>query len=491
MSTENEKNENISSEEEAEQLEEATQSDAQEMTESEPEETADDEDAVDDEDIAAVAAPKQKKSSAAIWIIVVAAVLLLAAAVTAGILLWKNAHSAGEEVTTVYGDKAYLKDEEGFGTTDATALADYAVLTAAPDDEAMRTAVARDAEGEYCMTNAELQIYFWMEYYQFMSSYGSYASYFGLDTASPLAGQESLAENRTWEQYFLEAAMSNFSDFRALQREADAVGYVLPEELEEQIVDVTDPEGTFAADALEAGYATADEYVQVNFGAGTDAKAYQNYLRTYYTAMSYYSDVLYTDAENAATDDLAEAYFDENAETYAEGGVTKVNNIAVRHILIAPEGETDEDGNYSDEAWAAAETEAQRIYDLWLEDATVDNFAELATEYSTDEGSAEAGGLYEDVAPGDMTDEFNDWCFDPLRKEGDHAIVKTSFGYHIMYFVGQTETRAWFDTAKSDMIDAAVSEQMEVIAANYKVEINYSNIRIYDLVTQAAQQATE
>ena len=50
-------------------------------------------------------------------------------------------------------------------------------------------------------------------------------------------------------------------------------------------------------------------------------------------------------------------------------------------------------------------------------------------------GSASTGGLYADVAPGDMVDEFNDWCFDASRKPGDTGIVQTEFGFHVMYFV--------------------------------------------------------
>ena len=34
-----------------------------------------------------------------------------------------------------------------------------------------------------------------------------------------------------------------------------------------------------------------------------------------------------------------------------------------------------------------------------------------------------------------MVESFNDWMFDESRKEGDHAIVETEIGHHIMYFV--------------------------------------------------------
>ena len=82
----------------------------------------------------------------------------------------------------------------------------------------------------------------------------------------------------------------------------------------------------------------------------------------------------------------------------------------------------------------AAEANAKDLYEEWKSgEATEESFAEMAIAYSDD--TAE-GGLYEDVYQGRMTQEFNDWCFDPSRKPGDTAIVETElYGYHIMYFV--------------------------------------------------------
>ena len=423
--------------------------------------------------------------------ILVGVLAVLAAAVVC-LLLWQHRDKDTSDVTTAYGDQAYLADVENFGQNDAAVRANYSIDIAAPQDKNMMTVVARDQNGDYCMTNSELQIYYWMEFYQFMNSYGSYASMFGLDSNKPLADQNSLAENRTWEQYFLECALRNFSEFRALYLAAQESGYTLPEEEAKQIEDVIDPQGDFAAQAKAAGYATPEAYLQESFGSGVDTKDYQNYLRTYYTAMNYYNDVLYGEAEAAATDADIEAYFDENAAEYAEKGTMKVNNIAVRHILIEPEGEKNEEGNFSDEAWAAAEQEANRIYTLWQENATEDNFAALAGEHSADPGSVENGGLYEDVAPGDTVTEFNDWCFDAIRKAGDHSIVKTKFGYHIMYFIGQTETRAWFETAKQDMLTGLANEKIDAIKEQHPVEVNYNNVKLYDVLSAAvAAQATE
>ena len=55
-------------------------------------------------------------------------------------------------------------------------------------------------------------------------------------------------------------------------------------------------------------------------------------------------------------------------------------------------------------------------------DKTEDSFAELANKYSEDEGSNTNGGLYENIAKGQMVQEFNDFCFAD-HKAGDTGIV--------------------------------------------------------------------
>ena len=116
----------------------------------------------------------------------------------------------------------------------------------------------------------------------------------------------------------------------------------------------------------------------------------------------------------------------------------------VRHILVAFEGGTTNSTTgqttYSDEEKNAAKEEAQKIYDEWLKgEKTEDSFAALAKE-KTDDGNGEEGGLYEDIYPGQMVDSFNDWCFDEKREVGDHEIVVTDYGYHIMFYSGDSET---------------------------------------------------
>ena len=117
--------------------------------------------------------------------------------------------------------------------------------------------------------------------------------------------------------------------------------------------------------------------------------------------------------------------------------------VNVRHILVSFEGGTTDETTgvvtYSDEAKAAAKAKAEEILAAYeAGEKTEDAFAALATEKTTDPGSQENGGLYENVYPGQMVVNFNDWCFDAARKTGDTGLVETEYGYHVMYFVGNS-----------------------------------------------------
>ena len=118
--------------------------------------------------------------------------------------------------------------------------------------------------------------------------------------------------------------------------------------------------------------------------------------------------------------------------------------VNVRHILIKFEGGTTDSTTgtttYSDEEKEAAKQKAEEILDEWMSgDATEDSFAALANEKS-DDGNGTTGGLYENVYPGQMVSSFNDWCFDESRQTGNTGIIESQYGYHVMYFVGQSDT---------------------------------------------------
>ena len=115
----------------------------------------------------------------------------------------------------------------------------------------------------------------------------------------------------------------------------------------------------------------------------------------------------------------------------------------VRHILVDFEGgsydSTTGITTYSDEEKSTAKAAADEIYNEWKNGAaTEESFAALANEKS-DDGDGTTGGLVENVYPGRTVPNFENWCFGD-RKIGDTDIVESEYGYHIMFYCGDSET---------------------------------------------------
>ena len=136
---------------------------------------------------------------------------------------------------------------------------------------------------------------------------------------------------------------------------------------------------------------------------------------------------------------------------------------------------------------AQAQAQAEAILQQWLDgESTEESFAELAVDNSAD-GSAANGGLITDVYPGQMVDEFNDWCFDAARQVGDVGIVKTQFGYHVMYFSAVGEEIHWRTVAESDYLSEFSATLEDEIAAKYELTTKLDDVALYNVMAQSAQ----
>ena len=165
-------------------------------------------------------------------------------------------------------------------------------------------------------------------------------------------------------------------------------------------------------------------------------------------------------------------------------------NKNVRHILIKAidEDEASQSGvePRSDEE---AKAKAEEIYEEWKKgEATEDTFAEMAMNYSEDTGSAANGGLYENVYEGQMVPEFNDWLFDPSRKAGDTGIVKTQFGYHIMYFSGSRDP-SWQITADTALRTNDMKKKYDEFSEKYKVEYDDEALNALEIRTATEESS--
>ena len=248
-----------------------------------------------------------------------------------------------------------------------------------------------------------------------------------------------------------------------------------------------------AQDLLDQKPATAEEFDKaigaMSVNADTDAKS-TVFDRVLYSQIGQIFRDWVTDAQRTAGD--MTVIPNETETTNEDGSSTKTVTgyyvvmfdgatdnafplVNVRHILVPYEGgTTGENGQktYTDEEKAAAKAKAEELLAQFTSgDATEDAFAALAKENSTDGGSKESGGLYEDVYPGQMVRNFNDWCFDESRKPGDTGIVESDYGVHVMYFVGNSETTYRDYMIAKELRSADMAKWEESLAETVTVEL--------------------
>ena len=152
--------------------------------------------------------------------------------------------------------------------------------------------------------------------------------------------------------------------------------------------------------------------------------------------------------ENASTSTADDGTENKTVSSYYVVMFTGMNDNTfalknVRHILVAFQGGSYDSNTgvttYSEQEKLDAKMKAEQLLADWESGkATEEIFAEMANTNS-DDGDGTTGGLYTDIYPGQMVTAFNDWCFDESRKVGDTGIVETQYGYHVMFFSGNSD----------------------------------------------------
>ncbi|MDY3224313.1 MAG: peptidylprolyl isomerase [Candidatus Faecousia sp.] len=418
--------------------------------------------------------------------LIVAAVVVLAALVIGLVVAGMDRKPAADTETEPVETAAATIPADG-NPDDETAKGSYtasdAEVIAAKD-----TVVAR--VGDYTLTNGQLQMFYWTEVRNFLGNYGAYASYLGLDTSKPLDMQScAMAETScTWQQFFLASALNSWRNYQAAAAEAEKEGFQMDPELQAQLDGAVE---NLKSTAEIYGFDSAEALLASDVGNGADMDDYLHFLNLYYNGSLYFSDLC---DRYSPTDEEVEAYYDANEQAYQDSGLSKEDKyVDVRHILIMPEGATSDTirtETFDDAAWEASRIKAEELLKTFEQgEKTEESFSELAKLHSQD-GSASNGGLYTDVTKGQMVEAFDDWCFDESRKPGAYGLVKTEFGYHLMYFVDSRPI--WKESVRSDMVNAYANDQLNQMLAKYPMEAEFDKILLgYVDLSGGAQEQTE
>ena len=429
------------------------------VTEETADEAAEEAAAEETAEEAVAEAPVETQKKPKTWVVVtavIAAVALLAVLVGA----------------VLYGTGAFEEKAESYTVSDAKALKEKDTVVA--------------TVGDVELTNNTLQVYFWQTANDFYSNYGYYLDSSVLDFSKPLDEQFYDADTGlTWQQYFLDGAISSWSRYAALYMHAKEAGFEMSEEMVAYLEEVP---AQLEDMAVSYGYETAEAMLNADMGMACDQTGYMDYLYTNVYAGQYLDSVYDT---LIPTMEEIEAYYAENETTLSAQGIVNDGSITtdVRHILICPEGGTeDEDGNvtYSEEEWEQCRVKAQELLEKWQQESgTEEGFAQFATDYTEDPGSQSTGGLYTDIYEGQMVEPFEEWCFDASRAYGDTGLVQTTYGYHIMYFVGSEEI--WITEVSDTMIYERSLALVNGAVEKWPMEIDYDKIVLGAVTSETAE----
>lgn len=394
-------------------------------------------------------------------VLAIVAVVVLAAALVTVLLLGSADNGKNPTNPTVTQAPATIPSDGN--PDDETCKGSYTVTNDALVSQ-LNTVVA--TMGDVKLDNGLLQVYYWNQVYDFLNYVGSYASYFGLDYTKPLDTQIYEETKTTWQQYFLKESINSWHQFAALAKTAQEQNVQLPDDMQKVLNEF---EANLEAEAKEKKYENAAAYLEEVIGPGVTVENYKEFLRQNYLAFTYLEQM--AESKDVTMDEI-NAYYAEHEKDYKTQKESKSLVYHVRHILLFPGGAKKE--TYTDAEWAKGLTDAEAMLQQWRDgEATEESFAELAKKHSGDSNAAD-GGLYEALTSGtNFVKEFKDWYLDESRVPGDSGIVKTTYGYHLMYFSGSEE--AWIYNIRNQILKEYQDELVKLSMDKHTTEITYGN----------------
>lgn len=277
----------------------------------------------------------------------------------------------------------------------------------------------------------------------YITQYGSYLSYFGLDTSKDLSTQ-MYSDTLTWQDYFEQNAVESLKQNRALMAEAKAAGFTY---------DTTDEYNTFKetikTSAAAAGISDK-EYVRSIYGSYATMGRIEEYVKNDMVMNAYYQKL---QEDNAPSDDEIQSYYEENKATYdsVDYRLTTIEaDLPTEPTELAdPVEETAADTTGTTDGTAATDSTQDTAYQP--SDAEIAKAMEDAKVLADDaeQTVAKDGEAHENEKKSSVNYLISDWLFDDARKAGDTTVI-TNDNSHC-YYVVAFEKRYLDETPSADV----------------------------------------
>ena len=276
----------------------------------------------------------------------------------------------------------------------------------------------------------------------YITQYGSYLTYFGLDTSKDLSTQ-MYSDTLSWQDYFEQMAVENLKQSKAMKAAADAEGFTY---------DTTDEYNTFKetikTSAASAGI-SEKEYVRSIYGAYATMSRIEQYVKNDMVMNAYYEKL---QEDNAPSDDEIQSYYEENKATYdsVDYRLTTIEaDLPTEPTELADPVEETASTDTAADGTAAADTTQDTAYQP--SDAEIAKAMEDAKVLADDaeQTVAKNGEAHENEQKSSVNYLISDWLFDDARKAGDTTVI-TNDNSHC-YYVVAFEKRYLDETPSADV----------------------------------------
>ena len=308
-------------------------------------------------------------------------------------------------------------------------------LNVAKKNKAIKTPYVK--VGDYEITKVEYDFYYNTMSANYLSAYGSMASYFGLDTSKPFDMQQ-YSDEMTWQDFFDKMTIEQIRDIKACRDDAEAKGFS---------ADTTEKYNAFIdgveASAKEQGISVSEFYTK-NFGEYASQKTLDSFIKETLFVDAYLTKLV---DDNAPDDETVKNDYEENKKIY--------DLVDYRMFYMSPEFADDD----SDEVKAEKTAEIKEGAD----------FDEAVAKYDTAETTEEDAHLIKDTNYGYISNVYADWLFDEARTEGDTELISDddNSAYYVLQFVKRAAPDDINETIKNNIAQERVTEYKAELAKKY------------------------
>lgn len=318
--------------------------------------------------------------------------------------------------------------------------------------------------GDREVSGLEYDYYYNAVVNSFLTSYGSYLPYLGLDTSVDYS-EQAFSESMTWEDEFNRMAVEQMRQIFALSADAKKNGFeydVEPQFQEHQ---------ERMKEAASASEVSLSEYYKTSFGENATVSNMEPIIKEGIMVSAYQDSLI---QKNLPSDEEVSAYYNENTSDY--------DHVDYRSFVFTASATA----TSSEEEVENAMNELKTSADAFVsERAGGSDFEELCIKYASENAKANYENetteysLSTQKYKSDVPSDIAEWLFDSARKEGDITVIKSATynQYYVVEFSKRYKAEDADENISNYLSSVIVSEQITALTEEFPINDIHGNFK--------------